>query len=133
GAAELYTIGYPFRPPLGTFTPTLLEKLFQQTFGYKRLAPGVSARSQRSTQAWTVAHDATTLGGNSGSVVVVAGRAVIAAALHYGGSRVEPAENWAHVLGLVLDTKDDKGRTLRDAFGQFEAVLSDRTVSPSAG
>jgi Trypsin-like peptidase domain len=133
GATDVYTIGYPFKPPLGEYKPKLLEQLFQQTYGCKRLAPGETLRSKRTTQGWTSAHDATTLGGNSGSVVVVAGRAVIAAALHYGGNPAEPAENWGHVLGRVLDTAGTTGRTLRQIFDDFDVVLSDRTVTPPAG
>lgn len=133
GAADVYTIGYPFKPIPGDYKPKLLEQLFQQTYGCKRLAPGETLRSRRTTQGWTSAHDATTLGGNSGSVVVVAGRAVIAAALHYGGNPDEPAENWGHVLGRVLDTPGTTGRTLREVFEEFDVVLSDRAVTPVAG
>ena len=51
--ASIYTIGYPAIPQEGIYTPTLLEQLFQRTFGCKRLAPGKVLPSQRSGQAWT--------------------------------------------------------------------------------
>lgn len=102
----VYTVGYPANPGVGAYSPTLLEQLFQMTFGYKRLAPGVVMRSRVKVHTWTLAHDATTLGGNSGSVVLVAGREYAAAGLHYGGRRGEPRENWGLVLGRVLDETD---------------------------
>ena len=134
GDPAVFTVGYPARPPVGANDLTLLEQLFQTLFTYKRLAPGLAGKAKRATAAgWTVGHDATTLGGNSGSVVVVAGRPRLAAALHYGGGRKEPAENWGHVLGLVLDTPGEGGRTLRQVFAEFQVPLTDRTVSPADG
>ena len=129
-APDIYTIGYPNKAPFGAYPPPLIEQLFQQTWGKKRLAPGSVMRSQRSTEAWTVAHDATTLFGNSGSVIVVAGRAIIAAGLHYGGSKNEPAENWGHILGLALEAADARGKKLKDAFAELDVKLTDRSLSP---
>ena len=123
----LFTIGYPANPG-ANYTPTLLERLFQVTFGYKRLAPGRVMKSAITKQAWTMAHDATTLGGNSGSVVLVAGREHIAAGLHYGGRGGEPRENWGHILGLVLDEPDASAppTTLREQLKKFGVTLLDR-------
>jgi hypothetical protein len=81
-----------------------LEQLFKSTFGFKRLAPGTIAKPiVSSPPSWMLAHDCTTLGGNSGSVVLVASRGTIACGLHYGGRRADPRENWGHILGLTLD------------------------------
>jgi Trypsin-like peptidase domain len=123
----VFTIGYPANPGLD-YTPTLLELLFQATYGCKRLAPGRIMPSQITTQAWTTAHDATTLGGNSGSVVLVAGREEIAAGLHYGGRKGEPRENWGHILGAVLDQPGAPATptTLREQFEQYGVKLIDR-------
>lgn len=123
----VFTIGYPANPGID-YTPTLLEQLFQATYGCKRLAPGRVMASQVTTQAWTTAHDATTLGGNSGSVVLVAGREHIAAGLHYGGRRGQPRENWGHILGAVLDQSDESPAptTLREQFEKFGVTLIDR-------
>jgi hypothetical protein len=64
---------------------------------------------------WSKAHDATTLGGNSGSVVLVAGRETTAAALHYGGRATAPLGNFTHVLGSVLSETDGRSApTLRE-------------------
>ncbi|WP_158597998.1 AAA family ATPase [Noviherbaspirillum saxi] len=121
-----FVVGYAGNPGFDAFTPTLLEQLFKSTFGFKRVAPGLTMASQASVQPWTFAHDATTLGGNSGSVVLVAGRETIAAGLHYGGRRADPRENWGHVLGLTLDQTDGKSpQTLREVLKSRDVVLVD--------
>lgn len=99
---QVYTIGYPGKPLNGLYEPTLLDTLFETLFGYKRLAPGLTVASQRSNVSWTVAHDATTLAGNSGSAVVELSQPRRLVGLHYGGTKATPAENWGHVLGLAL-------------------------------
>jgi V8-like Glu-specific endopeptidase len=126
----LFTIGYPANPGFGIFPPSLLEQLFQSTYGYKRLAPGLVMASQTTSSKWTREHDATTLGGNSGSILLVAGREHIAAGLHYGGRRAEPRTNWGHVLGLVLDETDGhSSMTLREHLLKYGVELIDRKGS----
>ncbi len=99
-------VGYPGSPPTMLYPPTLVEQLFHTTFGYKRIAPGELIASQMGVQPWTLTHDATTLGGNSGSIVLLADQEQMAAGLHYGGRGVEPRENWGHVLASVLNATD---------------------------
>jgi hypothetical protein len=83
--------------------------------------------SQQSVHTWTLAHDTTTLGGNSGSVVLVKGREHAAAGLHYGGRWAEPRENWGHVLAAVLDTPGlGSDKTLREHFAEWGVVPVDR-------
>ena len=123
----IYIVGYPGSPGPGVAPPTLLEQLFKSTFGHKRLAPGLLMTAQQNVHTWTVAHDATTLGGNSGSVIFVIGREHVAAGLHYGGRWADPRENWGHVLGLVLDQSGGgSDKTLRDHFEEFGVELVDR-------
>lgn len=100
---SVFTIGYPGRPLRDFYLPTLIEQLFQTTFGYKRLAPGLVMPSGTNVQPWTFSYDSTTLGGNSGSVVLVAGRETAAAGLHYGGQNAQPRQNWGHILGKTLE------------------------------
>jgi hypothetical protein len=65
--------------------------------------------------AWTISHDATTLGGNSGSVVVEVSTEYAALALHYGGTSLPPRENWAHHLEKTFNTVDPSiNRTLEE-------------------
>jgi hypothetical protein len=126
--AFVYTVGYPGNPGLGE-PLSLLELLFQSTFGCKRLAPGTIQPAQSAVAPWTLAHDATTLGGNSGSVILRPGQEGVAAGLHYGGRRLDPRENWGHILGLVLDQPDQvSGKSLRDVLNVFGVQLIDRSV-----
>lgn len=123
----IYTIGYPANDP--SVPPTLLEKLFLSTFGCKRLAPGLMMNPPSDTvpAPFRAGHDATTLGGNSGSVVLVAGREHLAAGLHYAGKSREPRINSAHVLGRVLDQTDGQtAKTLREHLDGFGVKLVDR-------
>ena len=122
----VYTVGYPAHPGKNEELEDL-EELFRLTWGYKRLAPGVIVGSQYAVQPWTVAHDATTLGGNSGSVVLVAGREGVAAGLHYGGTRANPRENWGHMLGEVLNAP---GQGLHPTLGESLAAFDVTLFSP---
>ncbi|QDK78541.1 hypothetical protein EXU85_07925 [Spirosoma sp. KCTC 42546] len=123
----LFTIGYPANDP--RVPPTLLEELFKSTFGCKRLAPGLLMPLPASAlpTPFRVGHDATTLGGNSGSVVLVAGREHLSAGLHYAGKSMEPRINSAHVLGRVLAQTDGRSsKTLLEHLTDFEVKLVDR-------
>jgi V8-like Glu-specific endopeptidase len=127
----IFIVGYPGNPgPFGD-SPTLLEKLFRSTFGCKRVAPGLvttmTNEMAQSPRHWTLGHDATTLGGNSGSAVLVIGREKVTAGLHYGGRRADPRENWCHVLGLTLDeTNGRSAKTLRQHLQERGVELVDR-------
>jgi endonuclease G len=127
----VYTIGYPGPPADWTYPPTLLEQLFQKTYGYKRLAPGEIIPAVTSVSSWTLAHDATTLGGNSGSIVLKFGSEGLAAGIHYGGRRTDPRENWGHVLGSVLDQTDGhSSRTLREILTGYGVRLPTESTRP---
>ena len=127
--AVIFICGYPGNP--GTAEPSsLLERLFKSTFGCKRLAPGVITETgpqlANSPRKWTLGHDATTLGGNSGSGVFVLGRGRITAGLHYGGRRSDPRENWCHIIGLLLDETDGlSNKTLRERLTEADVELVD--------
>jgi hypothetical protein len=122
----VFTVGYPGSPRVGDYPLTLLEQLFKSTFGHKRIAPGLVMASAVAIPEWTCAHDATTLGGNSGSVVLVAGHENLAAGLHYGGRYSEPRENWAHILGRTLEETDRAtGRPLREILDEHGVNLRD--------
>ncbi len=126
----IFTIGYPGNPGLyGLQTyGTLLDQLFKSTFGYKRIAPGEIIVSEGEVKDWTVTHDATTLGGNSGSLIVTVNNACIAAGLHYGGKTNTPRENWGHILGGTLDGPNIvSGNSLRSILQQNNVKLVDFT------
>ena len=88
-------IGYPARSPFND--PADQQRIFDGIYEVKRVAPGtVTAVSPDGR----LTHDATTLGGNSGSVVVnlTSGKAV---GLHYGG--LEGRFNGAVQAPVVAD------------------------------
>ncbi len=72
-------IGYPARSPYNDLADQ--QRIFDGVYNVKRLAPGTVMSV---APDWRFTHDATTLGGNSGSVVVElsTGKAV---GLHFGG------------------------------------------------
>ncbi len=106
----IYTIGYPANPgmplPGSGVTFSLLEELFKSTYGIKRLAPGQLMPPDAGFTNRTLSHDATTLGGNSGSAIVQAGRLTLAGGLHYAGKSNVPRTNWGHVLMNILNATD---------------------------
>jgi endonuclease G len=115
-------IGYPGSPPPFAYAAPLLHQLFQSTYGYKRLAPGAVVAGESGLPDWTVSHDATTLGGNSGSVILTFGNAGMAAGLHYGGHlSPSPAVNWGHKLDLVFEETDDSrpAAILKDVLSRY--------------
>lgn len=129
--AMVATVGYPGPPPTRAYSQTILEKLFKNTYGYKRLAPGEIIPSRSSRLAWTLAHDATTLGGNSGSVVVLLDDAGAALGLHYGGRPAAPAENWCHLLEKVWGETDGRAaNTLFEVLAKHGVALSGPEPTP---
>ena len=109
---QIGLIGYPFND--GYSDPDDVRRYFGEIFGVKRLAPGEIIQAERGMNFFK--HDATTLGGNSGSVVIdlATGRAV---GLHYDGS---PEGNYA------VTTKEIKRalRGLRITFAVPEVLSS---------
>lgn len=81
--ADVAIIGYPAFDSFST-DPALMERIFGGIYDVKRLAPG----RVLSSTADDLRYDCTTLGGNSGSVVLDlgSGRAV---GLHYAGTYQE--------------------------------------------
>lgn len=99
-ALYVATVGYPARDPRIP-DQALLKKIYGDVFDKKRLAPGQVIRHERGV----LQHDCTTLGGNSGSVVLDL-RNGHAVALHFAGAYLRA--NYA-VPATVL------GQLLRDA------------------
>lgn len=80
-ADEVAVIGYPARAPAYIIPDqSRMDRIYGGTYEIKRVAPGLMGSTSR---GWAT-HDCTTLGGNSGSVVVssATGKAV---ALHFAG------------------------------------------------
>jgi endonuclease G, mitochondrial len=90
-------IGYPAEDPGAIISPGAASKVFHDIYGVKRCSPGEIM--EYDTNAWYFFHDCTTLGGNSGSVVLdnQSGSAV---GLHFMGE-VEK-ENYAVKSGELI-------------------------------
>lgn len=111
--SEVYMVGYPARPsqlPLtgGSDDQQLidaLDRVFRFRYGGKRLAIGTITHTlgtvPSDTRHWAIGHDATTLGGNSGSCVVALNGDNTVLGIHFGGRYF--AYNSAHVLSAVSD------------------------------
>ncbi len=105
GAANLFVVGYPAPPsyvPLdehGAERQDVLARL-REIFGLryreKYFAPGMVLRFDAS---WVFEHDATTLGGNSGSLIGTLEGGLSAAGLHFAGDWLRA--NYAHDLALA--------------------------------
>jgi hypothetical protein len=110
---DLYVVGFPGapriwtfdgKPPTGHETTQVISTLFNNKFGVKRLAPGTvktgAGEVARDEKKWVCAHDASTLGGNSGSCVAdLSGDGFRVVALHFAGANRE--QNWAHVAARL--------------------------------
>jgi hypothetical protein len=118
GRRDLVIVGYPAKPLRlprtadGRVDPEVLaalERIFRFRYNVKRLALGRIDRrlgelAGDADPAWALGHDATTLGGNSGSAVAVLQGAeedgqLPVLALHMGGQWL--LQNYAHVLAAV--------------------------------
>jgi hypothetical protein len=106
---EVYLVGYPGASR--STTPDLFAKIFAGVKSFKRLAPGQilagpgDLPATQDPHGWVLTHDASTLGGNSGSAVVdleADGKSVLG--LHFAGAPLR--QNWAHAtekLGSALN------------------------------
>lgn len=103
--ANLFVVGFPAPPGAvprderGALRHDVIERL-REIFGlnYRRkyFSPGLA---QAGSQAWVFNHDATTLGGNSGSVVGALSGELPAVGLHFAGDWLRA--NHAHDLAVA--------------------------------
>jgi hypothetical protein len=112
----IFTIGYPARPRPDTYADDVLVKLFQHRYGIKRFAPGEIDRTLGTAAAGTgetvFCHDATTLGGNSGSCVVDLGNdGRLVVGLHFAGK--PKLANYAHANARLRERLADSELTWR--------------------
>jgi serine protease len=113
---DMFTIGFPARPSTsamvdpatGQFSLEIskrLAQIFNVKYGRKYLSPGIVDTPTGvvgDTRAWVFTHDATTLGGNSGSAVLRIMDPFGVCGLHFGGSTL--TANYAHGLAAVKAT-----------------------------
>jgi hypothetical protein len=108
----VYVIGYPGPPAFfggvndGVNWRRIYRALFGNLYGVKRFAPGIVHKPLGTligdTRSWVFGHDATTLGGSSGSPVVgfVDGK-MAAFGLHFAGA--SEVTNSAHALSAAAE------------------------------
>lgn len=99
--AWVAVVGYPAQSPYND--PDDQQRIFDGVYGVKRLAPGTVMAISPDGE---FTHDATTLGGNSGSVVLDMGTGK-AVGLHFGG--VEGDRNSAVQAPVIADRLDQHG------------------------
>lgn len=108
---DILVIGYPARPAVlprdaaGDINMEVvkrLSELFGTDYGNKYLAPGeiivAVGKHPEDTESHMFCHDATTLGGNSGSCILSFNE-LAAIGLHFGGDWLK--QNFAHGLGVL--------------------------------
>lgn len=113
-------VGYPFQDPRGVEDREMEKRIFGDVFGVKRYAPGQIIEVQ--SQPWYFLHDASTLGGNSGSLIhdMETGCAI---GIHFGGILLEG--NYAVKGKELLDASSKLG--LRNMFS-FQKERTDLLV-----
>ncbi|WP_207538745.1 S8 family serine peptidase [Sabulicella rubraurantiaca] len=122
GRHDLALVGHPGRPSAlprqedGRVDPEVvasLERIFRFRYNVKRLALGQVDRRHGTLAGdaqppWAFGHDATTLGGNSGSALALQGDDGVGGmpvlGLHMGGQWME--QNYAHLLAAVPALRD---------------------------
>lgn len=101
----VYVVGYPGSSR--STTPDIFAALFAGVKGVKRLTPGLLTAGRGDVEgdgrAWVIGHDASTLGGSSGSLVVdLEAEARLVLGVHFAG--LPGRVNWAY--GLEGATSD---------------------------
>jgi serine protease len=115
GAAKLFVVGYPALP---TLLPSdeegkrrmdvvrRLQEIYDMKYGVRYLSPGLVLTSSEavpdSPKHWVFTHDATSLGGNSGSCVLSFDHNLDVAGLHFAGDWLRA--NYAHAINDVRST-----------------------------
>ena len=118
GISQILVIGYPAEPAFSSGPNaddpdylafwTRIRELFGFDYGVKYANPGlIMAKPHQvpgDSVGWVFSHDATTLGGNSGSLVLTLRPDIASCGLHFGGSAL--SMNLAHDLTVVSGLPD---------------------------
>lgn len=123
GLLSFCTVGYPGRPSYlagtheGVDWAWVNNTLFGGLYGVKRLAPGVVHKALGSfandPQLWIFGHDATTLGGSSGSPILAwTKKGAGSFGLHFAGASLDT--NCAHAVSECRDNLEQMGVSVKD-------------------
>lgn len=110
-------VGYPAKDPRGVTDEAMEKRIFEEVFGVKRYAPGQVLGVENHT--WYFTHDASTLGGNSGSLVqdMETGAAI---GLHFSGVLLQA--NYAVKGQEILNAASRAGVTGVKVFAKKDAA-----------
>ena len=127
-SARLFTVGFPALPDVPAIdlqevsrleVVEQLRRIFGLRYGRKYLSPGLVSggldQDSRDPQAWVFDHDATTLGGNSGSAVFYFGDPMGVLGLHFAGDWMRA--NHAHGMAAVRTAAAGRIAALRSYTG----------------
>ncbi len=126
--SEVVVIGYPARAPAHIIpNQEWMDQIYGGMYDVKRIAPGLAGASSR---GWAT-HDCTTLGGNSGSVVVDmnSGKAV---ALHFAGLYM--IENYAVPASTIkkyLQERPWHGESVTKPIAPSSAISQKGSTNPA--
>lgn len=110
--SRIAVMGHPAAPARGSEDEAVLFRLFRGRFDVKRLAPGLVTSGLGALEGdhcppRCFGHDASTLGGNSGSCIVALDGTWDVVGLHFGGR--QRVENFAHALAVIGAAFPDRG------------------------
>lgn len=117
---EIFVLGYPGPATRSGLPQSTIAELLGTQFGLKRLSPGEIALGTGNvagdTKARTIAHDATTLGGSSGSAIMAFDQVnnPLLLGLHFGGYEVKYGPK-----GLEY-----QGRNFAHSFAAMDEVIA---------
>ncbi len=115
---SISVIGYPAYDPAGIISTAAAKKVFGNIYEVKRCSPGLV--DSYASGRWYFSHDCTTLGGNSGSVVLDNATGV-AVGLHFMGEvqednyAVKGKEILKHLAKVTKQVPVSKVKFLKDA------------------
>lgn len=120
---QVCVVGYPARAPQRVIPDQdLMQELFRGRYDVKRAAPGFSLGVKNGTGE----HDCTTLGGNSGSVVLdLQGRAV---GLHFAGLYLEAN----YTVPVSILSQYVTGKRWNDAINLRDVTVGDQSAKTPA-
>ncbi|MFY7730228.1 MAG: S1 family peptidase [Flavobacterium sp.] len=99
---DIFAIGFPVQQYKAHDAADFLQKFFNRYLGSKKVAPGKIINCDCSYPG-RKCHSASTLAGNSGSLIVKSNSESITAAIHYGGCMQPVKENWCHDIAYFLN------------------------------
>ncbi|WP_421853455.1 trypsin-like peptidase domain-containing protein [Oricola sp.] len=130
---QIILVGYPAEPGYAS-APTAqqaaldywdrIREIYNRDFGSKYLSPGLiklrPGGMEGDERNWAFSHDATTMGGNSGSVVTTLDERIALCGLHFGGKTF--SRNMAHDISSIDLNEDLVSPTRTESTGSRQGA-----------